>query len=476
MAKRSKKPSRAKPVPPRDEVAKQAPGRSTAKRAAAPKKASDAKKAVPSAIPSDEEILAKATDHYLTSGDFNGLPVRQLFSDEAGREAVRKALARLMEAGTLTMEFGTGHPNPHIKAFPPHPDVTRHLTSLAESDLAHACAYPSPSVLAKRIKKSQSQDRPFTRRLMLGEAQLEFHAFDLSVLEFYRNDPRYHYETNDIGGWISVRDAYSDPATEPETPKMHERDQVFLQTFGFAYDDDMNRAVVVFTRYLADLSPEHQQIWNAKRLDGTYRLHPDYYRNSIVGDWGTKISIFEAFTAELKHINAMARLMGKPPLFRNEFGTRPKGFSFLVRPTTKELNDFVLTLDQMMSDNLNKDFFRGDIELETDTPRADGKIVVTQKGTIQLLEQWFQTMMRWPDPKPFDEMVSAFRKVRKLRQSPAHKIEDSAFDQGLFKEQRSLVIEAYKAVRTIRLLFANHPAVRDYKVPDELFKGEIWNY
>lgn len=484
MAKRSKKSSGATRVPPRRKAAKKAVHRSPAKRAPSAAKKISSKVRAPSklkkarvpALPSDDDILARATDHYLTSGDFNGLPVRELFADEAGREAIRKALARLMEAGSLTMEFGTGHPNPHIKAFPPHPDVSKHLAFLAESDLAHACAYPSPSVLAKRIKKTQSQDRPFSRRLMLGEAQLEFHAFDLSVLEFYRNDPRYHYETNDIGGWISVRDAYSDPASAPETPKMHERDQVFLQAFGFGYDDQMNRAVVVFTYDLSRLSAEHQQIWNARRLDGKYVLHPDFYRTQIIGDWGTKISIFEAFVAELKHINAMVKLMGKPALFRNEFENRPKGFSFLVRPTTKELNDFVLTLDQMMSDNLNKDFFRGDVDLETDTLRDDGKIVVTQKGTIQLLEQWFQVKMRWPDPKPFEEMMAAFRRVRKLRQSPAHKIEDSVFDQGLFKEQRSLVIEAYKAVRTIRLLFANHPAVRAYKVPDELFKGEIWNY
>lgn len=425
---------------------------------------------------SDEEILARATDHYLASGDFNGLPVRELFTDEAGQEAVRKALARLMQAGSLTMEFGKSHQNPYIKAFPPHPEIAKHLASLAESDLTHACAYPSPSVLAKRIKKSQSQDRPFTRRLMLGEAQLNFHAFDLSVLEFYRNDPRYHYETNDIGGWISVRDAYSDPAIEPNTAKMHKRDQVFLQSFGFGYDDDMDRAVVVFTCYLADLSPEHQQIWNAKRLDGTYRLHPDYYRNSILGDWGTKISIFEAFTSELKHINAMVKLMRKPPLFRNEFEIRPKGFSFLVRPTTKELNDFVLLLDQMMSDNLNKDFFRGDLALEIDSPRDDGKIVVTAKGTIQLLEQWFQKMMRFSDPKPFNESMATFRMVRKLRQAPAHKAEDNTFDQKLFKEQRSIVMKAYGAVRTIRLMLANHPAVSKYKVPDELFKGEIWTF
>jgi hypothetical protein len=170
----------------------------------------------------------------------------------------------------------------------------------------------------------------------------------------------------------------------------------------------------------------------------------------------------------------MTQLMGKPKLFRNDFEKKPTGFSFLLRPTTKEYNDFVLMLDQMMSDNLNKEFFRGDIDLETETVRADQKVIVTQKGTIQLLEQWFQRKVRLSDTQPFNEMLSTFRKIRKLRQNPAHKIEDSSFDQGLFKEQQSIMSEAYSAVRTIRLILANHPATRTYPIPELLFNGEIW--
>jgi hypothetical protein len=453
-------------------MAKQPEGRQPRKGSRARKTVRQAKAGMTDALApiDDDMIVKKATDHYLSSGDFNGLPVRILFTDGAQREAVRSALKRLVEGDRITLEFGLAHPNPHIKAFTPESSGIAQLEELAKGDLQHACAYPTPSVLAKVIKRGASQDRPFTRRLMLGEAQLEFHAFDLSVLEFYRNDPRYDYETDDIHGEICIRDVYTD------SDEMEERDRVFLQTFGFGYDDSLNRAVVVFTRYLHGLSPEHQQIWNAKRLKGRYKLHPDYYRTTILGEWGTKLSIFLAFTEELKHINAMTELMGRPPLFRNDFEVRPKGFSFLVRPTTKEYNDFVLLLDHMMSDNINKDFFQGAIELETESARSDGKIIVTPKGTIQLLEQWFQKVMRFNDPQPFKDMVAAFRKVRKLRQSPAHKAEDSSFDQQLFKDQRMLIIEAYSAVRTIRLMLANHPSVRDYKVPELLCKGEIWTF
>ncbi len=129
----------------------------------------------------------------------------------------------------------------------------------------------------------------------------------------------------------------------------------------------------------------------------------------------------------------------------------------------------------MMSDNLNRDFFRGEVSLETETKRADGKIIVEQKGTIRLLDDWFSTRMRFPDPTPFEEAIDSFKKVRKLRRIPAHKIEDSVFDQEFFKEQRELIVEAYTAVRTIRLMLANHPSVQGYEVEEQLFKGQIWD-
>ena len=53
--------------------------------------------------------------------------------------------------------------------------------------------------------------------------------------------------------------------------------------------------------------------------------------------------------------------MGRPALFRNDFGRyaeeRPIDFAFMVRPTLRELNAFVLTLDKLLSDNIDPKFF-----------------------------------------------------------------------------------------------------------------------
>jgi len=180
---------------------------------------------------------------------------------------------------------------------------------------------------------------------------------------------------------------------------------------------------------------------------------------------------------ELQHINKMCDLMNRPRLFKNDFAIdRPRGFTLLIRPTADEYHRFVLLLDKAMSDNINTDFFQNEVPREEDQTRPDGRIEVRPVGTIRQFETWLAKKFRLADRTPIDEMFATFRKVRKLRQHPAHVISADKFDQKFFREQRELVIEAYKAVKIIRLIFANHPACRAYKVEDVLAEGKISTY
>lgn len=67
----------------------------------------------------------------------------------------------------------------------------------------------------------------------------------------------------------------------------------------------------------------------------------------------------------------------------------------------------------MMSENINKKFFEGDVADEYDYERDDGKIEVRRKGTIAILEEWIDRYFRPGDDGPANEMKTAFRKVRK---------------------------------------------------------------
>jgi len=412
-------------------------------------------------------LLRQITDFYLKSRDFNGLPARNVRLAPSDLKAV---VTVLIQTGLVTVVFGDRHPNPHVKAFDPEP-VEDQLQKLAKIGLQDACLYPSEEHLRDVIDPAAYAGKSFTLKLALGEPQLRPYFFDLTVLEFYRNDPRYHFRVDDISGYMSVSSQHS------ESGEMEQRDQVFLQTFGFGYDSEFNRVVVVYLWYLSELSPEHQQIWNAKRVSGKFMVHPDYHRETM-GHWSEGISVFTAFCEELYHINEMCRLMGRAPLFKEDFreDRRPRFFTFLLRPTLGEFNAFVHLLDKMISENINHDFIQGEVLLEEEVQSPEGKTTVVMKGSIRLLEEWLAQQVRFPDPAPKDKMITVFKKVRRLRQKPAHAVEQDVFDQKYFKEQRELMTEAYHGIRTLRLILKNHPTTRDYAIPDALQSGRIWTY
>ena len=90
---------------------------------------------------------------------------------------------------------------------------------------------------------------------------------------------------------------------------------------------------------------------------------------------------------------------------------------------------------------------------------------------------WINKYFNPVDRKPVDEMLATFRKVRNLRQKPAHKVDENSFDQEIIKKQREIVLSAYSAVRMLRLIFANHPLVQTTppEIGEQLLKGEIWH-
>jgi len=416
-----------------------------------------------------DEIVQQVARFYLDSGDFNGCPAERLVQTASADADFRPVIEGLVTSRKLEVLTCDIDANPHIKRLPV-PPIERQLEGFRNaSTLVHVCLYPHAGVLQSMVSASRYEGRPFELELALGAPQLEPHAFDLSVLEFYRNDPRYHYECDDMHGRVSISDAYYSSSS------VAHRDKVLLETFGFAYNDDLDRAVTTFLRYLANLTPEHQQIWKAKQLGDEFQMHPDYFRSEIFGEWPQRLPLFTAFWMELELVNKMAIAMGRPQLFRDTMA-RPKKFAFLVRPTLGEFNDFALLLDKVISDNINRTFFSSDVSGEEDSVRADGKIVVRQKGTLALLEEWTRRRFQMRDWTPFDEAISTFRQIRKLRQSPAHALQRDVFDQRYFREQRELMIRAYEAVRVLRMMFEKHPAAKAVQVDRLLRDGKISDY
>jgi hypothetical protein len=424
---------------------------------------------------SDTHLLDDITKYYLESDDFNGISLGFVRKKHGEKwPDLLEILRDLVNRDLVGVIFSDVELNPHIirTGFE---EKEIQIAKLAKvKDFSHTCLYPRPTHLEVVVNPEKYAGKPYNLALAMGAPQLSFRSFDLTVLEYYRNDPRYFYANDDIRGMISIKDEFY------ETEKMDVRDQILLKTFGFSYDNEFNRAVAAFVGYLARLTSEHQHLWKAKELAGSYKLHPDYYRNTILGNWGTGSSVFDAFLAEIYLINRMTSAMGKPALFRLDYGesreSKPRKFSFLVRPTLEEFNQFVLMLDQMISDNIDKEFFQDEVPYEIETPRRDGKIIVQNKGTLQILDDWMKTFYETDDWTPWDDVMKAFREIRKLRQKPAHSVNENEFDQKYFHLQRDLIIRAYEAMRVLRMIFQSHPLVveADIKIPKWLDEGKIW--
>jgi hypothetical protein len=416
------------------------------------------------------DLLKCITNYYLESNDFNGLPTWESVKKYRKNEKLfRSHLVELIDEDKVAILFMDSTENAFINRLGFGKKEIQKKRIKNDVDL-RGCLYPSSNQLIKTVSKNKYKEEPYKLCLALGAPQLSFKSFDLSILEFYRNDPRYRYKNDDIRGQIYY-----------DSDDLAQSDKTYLKTFGFSYNPDLNRAVVVFVRYLADLTPEHQQIWKTKELDSSYKLHPDYFRNSILGQWSEKEPICTAFLLELYIINQMTLAINKHKLFKTDFGIypnkRPANFGLLVRPTLSEYHNFILVLDKLLSENINKKFFINTVDFEKEIERSDGKIQVTQKGSLQILDEWISRYFKTNDWSLWEESIKALKKVRKLRQKPAHSLNDNIFDMKFFKEQRDLLVKSYNALRTIRLMLANHPKVvkSNIDIPNWLFKGEIWD-
>lgn len=412
-----------------------------------------------------DDILKKIIDYYLNSLDFNGLPIRTI---NLPINNLKKFLTDLIKNGDISLVFPEQHPNPHVKCLKPW-DIDKQIKTLSSyKDITHVVAYPEGEKLLKSIKPQRYSGKPYRLIVAKGKPSLDCAFFKLEVLEQFRNDPRYYYQTNDIVGAIYNHDAVN----------IEGRDSLYIQSVGFAYDKDMNRAVCIFYTDLMNLNKEQQQYWKHYEITGNYKPHPGFILSQVYGDWDVKASLPEAFTEELKTVNIMTFDVFGKKLFKEDYTNekRPKELSFLIRPTEKEFEAFIHVLDKLIAENINEDFFNGFINPHIETVRKDGKIVINKKGSLQMLEEFIRLKFRPKDKKPMDDLFRTLRSIRKQRQKPAHAILEDKFDMSFFKRQRRLLIDAYTAVRFLRLILQNHPKVDMNKIPDWLYKGDIYAY
>lgn len=432
-----------------------------------------------------KQIENKVYDFFVNSSDFNGIPLRQVGEDlKIEYENSINFIKTLVSEDKVTIQSST---NPHIiysrlypidiqlkiledaKSWEVTVEKIGEIPFVSENTEFPICLYPTENVLKLKRDLTEFGNAVYTKELAVAQPQLKPIFFEIEVLERYANDPRFDFEFKDYSGRISCK------YDENEQPYVRKEDEVFLKTFGLSFDENGKRATVAYLRYLSDLTPEHQIYWKSREKKEDCKMLGEYHQNTIQGNWTSSYSIFSGLIGELSCLNKISETIFSKPLFRKNFDEerRPREFTFFFTPTLKNYNDFVHLLDKMLSENINKDFFKGKMELFDLVEIEEGIVERKPKGTIGLLEEWLLSVFKTEKENELKEIFKPLKKVRRERQNPAHKISENEYDDKFTELQKKLVSDAYGSIRALRFIFQQHPKVKDFEVPDWLQNGNI---
>jgi hypothetical protein len=406
-----------------------------------------------------DALLAEVIEHYLGSRDFNGLSIR--FGDSRGAAA-----GILIREGLVEVIGEADFPNPHIRPWASRHSVDQQIASLEAAVAGEnhvVCLYPTSTALAGRGEVIALGNQPYTQRLATGAGQLDVALFRMDVLESYRNDPRFTFRFDDFGARASVTEEVYEDETEPAADKIS-------VSLGFAYrqplerDARISRFVAAFLRDLMRLSPEHQRRWETYEVaDGGIRPHPIWLAEAM-GEWIDRIGPFDALFAELGALDQLFERAFGTPLLRA--ADRPDDFGWILRSSQREFDDFIQTLDKLLSDNMRHDAFDDAGILRVD---ESGQQIGTLSRLDRLLER-----ARVPEGQR-DEVLKPLRAVRAARSKPAHALRQNITDETFIRRQAEILQQVTQSIEALRRFWQKHPRNRDWIPPDELETAQrLW--
>jgi hypothetical protein len=402
-------------------------------------------------------IIEKVKDYYLNSGDFNGLPL-SMFEGDFHEEVCSLIEEKIIEIYSSRYEL-----NPHIKRLPQKLSANQQKEEVLKN-CNQVVLYPTQEYM-KGI--NVYEERPFTKMLSDGRAQLEIVYFKPEVLEMYYQDPRYLIMSHDYRGNIVARDDF-----------FEELEHEYLKDFGIAYHKELgneDRVIGVFIGDLSELSLKAQLKWKIHFLDQqeNYLINYGFYKNTILNRWVDEVSIYDAIIDEMNVINTMCEKMDIPKLFKKTIepfsNDKPEDYRMILLPTLRNYYSFIVSLEKLLIHSINVKTFTNKSQYIDPIERNnnDGQ----PKGSLVMLDEWLNKNIRTPK-NINDIIITPLRKIRKIRQVPAHEMYSNEFDKKLYKKQNDIIVEVYKSIRAIRLLFSNHPSCKNIEIRDYLITGE----
>lgn len=408
-------------------------------------------------------LLKEVIAQYRTSSDFNGL----YFGPDRTIEE-RAEAATLLRDGLIEVVSEKDYPNPHIRPWPTRRDVDEQVIDVVDmtQESWGVCLYPTAAALKKNPTRRKYPDEPYRQAMALGRSTLELHYFDTSVLEQYRNDPRFSFQYWDFG----INTVISDEAYLDDEEL--EGDKIVMSHIGFAYDlsrydaHDPNspiiRRVCAFYGDLAKLSPEHQQRWKtyeAVPQDGL-KPHPAWM-DTQMGRWADGTGPFGRFIYELESLNELQETaFGAPGLFRST--EKPREFGWILRSSQSEWDQFIHQLDKLLSDNLSS-------KALDNLGAAKHNDAGENIGTLNRLEAVL--VSKGNNPQVAKDVLAPLREVRAARQKPAHALRTNITDKTFVHKQVDLMSRVNESLIALRTFWQSHPANDQWTEADYITNG-----
>lgn len=410
-----------------------------------------------------QQLLDEVIEFYLDSGDFNGVAVYE--TDEINIDVA----SELVVKGLVQVVSDEDYLNPHIRPWKSKRSIDDQIDSLQRLQINEymVCLYPTASSMEGHDFGDRYKDRPYHRRMAEGAGTLELAYFRYDVLESYRNDPRFEFRFNDYGVDIGLKDELYIDESEPAT------DKTSIGHVGFAYDmskfdetdpdSEIKRLVCAFYTDLCDLNPAHQLRWSTYEVevDSDIVPHPIWW-GAQMGHWPDGIGPFERFFFELNALNTLFSNAHGAELFSTV--NRVDGFGWILRPSQSEFDSFVHRLDKLMSENLrHKAFDHLGVDRRND---ADELL-----GSLNRLDSTLE-LFGMPEPDR-TELLEPWRRVRRLRQKPAHALTENVTSATFVHHQASLLRAAANSLSLLRRFWQTHPSNADWDEPDYAAAGSM---
>lgn len=345
--------------------------------------------------------------------------------------------------------------NPFVRNYNINKSEEKQIKDLKEN-IEECILYPSENV---DIDLRHDKENPYSYKMRGGSGGKDLIYFEQDVLKKYIENQNYLIQNSGFNIYIKMDEEAVKKGLE------------FISIKHCAPCKEINgekRAFGVTLNELSNLPSKEQMYWHSFEFEDQEKwvANEGFTKAILIGGWLEKEWIYNDILSKLTLINEFCLNLNHPPLFKKDFrDSWPADFYPILSPTNKNFNQFLLVFNNMLPENLNKDFFKK-CELLNEPlllKRKDG----SHKGTIQLLEDFLYEV--YPHEEDMiKRILDPIYELRNKRNPSAHKVQETKTDLDFYQQQEDIVYDIWDSLCNLITALGNHPKNRK-KLSEEKF-------